>query len=151
MFRTMLIATALLLAPMPLFAATAACSTSIEGSDAMKYNKSEIEISKSCKTFTVTLKHTGKFEKEDMGHNFVVASGSDQAGILADGLKAGLDASFIKAGDARVIAATKLVGGGESASTIVPVAKLLSGGPYVFFCSFPGHASMMKGTIKLVP
>jgi azurin len=29
------------------------------------------------------------------------------------------------------------------------VDKLKAGGPYEFFCSFPGHATVMKGTVSV--
>jgi azurin len=48
-----------------------------------------------------------------------------------------------------VIATTKLLGGGESDSVTVDVAKLKAGDAYTFFCSFPGHSALMKGTLQL--
>ena len=44
---------------------------------------------------------------------------------------------------------TKIIGGGESDSVTFPVAKLAAADSYTFFCSFPGHSSIMKGTLKL--
>ena len=150
MIRKFLIAAALLLATPAAFAAT--CSVNLEGSDAMKYNVANIDVSKSCKTFTINLKHTGKLARNVMGHNVVVAKSADMAGIDADGMKAGLAADYIKAADARVIAHSKVVGGGESTSVVIPVAKLsATGAPLSFFCSFPGHSALMKGTITLKP
>ena len=150
MIRKFLIAAALLLATPAAFAAT--CSVNLEGSDAMKYNLSNIDVSKSCKTFTINLKHTGKLARNVMGHNVVVAKSADMAGIDADGMKAGLAADYIKAADARVIAHSKVVGGGESTSVVIPVAKLsAAGAPLSFFCSFPGHSALMKGSITLKP
>ena len=150
MIRKFLIAAALLLATPAAFAAT--CSVNLEGSDAMKYNLSNIDVSKSCKTFTINLKHTGKLARNVMGHNVVVAKSADMAGIDADGMKAGLAADYIKAADARVIAHSKVVGGGESTSVVIPVAKLsATGAPLSFFCSFPGHSALMKGSITLKP
>ena len=58
--------------------------------------------------------------------------------------------NYIKPGDARVIAHSPLVGGGESTKVTFPVSKL-GAGPYSFFCSFPGHSTLMKGTITLKP
>jgi azurin len=29
------------------------------------------------------------------------------------------------------------------------VSKIKDGGPYEFFCSFPGHAALMKGSISV--
>ena len=150
MIRKFLHAAALLLATPAAFAAT--CSVNLEGSDAMKYNLSNIDVSKSCKTFTINLKHTGKLARNVMGHNVVVAKSADMAGIDADGMKAGLAADYIKAADARVIAHSKVVGGGESTSVVIPVAKLsAAGAPLSFFCSFPGHSALMKGSITLKP
>lgn len=126
------------------------CAATIEASDAMRYNRSTLNIPKSCTTFTVTLRNTGKLPKAAMGHNIVIAKTSDMAGIDADGVKAGIANNYLKPNDPRVIAASKLVGGGETTTVKIPVAKLLTGGPYSFFCSFPGHSALMKGTIKLI-
>jgi azurin len=141
---------AALFASFPLVAGAATCSADLEGNDAMKYNLANIDVPRSCATFTINLKHAGKLAKNVMGHNVVVAKSSDTAGIDADGIKAGLPADYIKPGDTRVIAHSKVVGGGESTSVSVPVAKLTQG-PYAFFCSFPGHSALMKGTLTLKP
>ena len=129
--------------------AQANCAATIEASDAMRYNRTSLNIPKSCTTFTVTLRNTGKLPKTAMGHNIVIAKTSDMAGIDADGVKAGIANNYLKPGDPRVIAASKLTGGGETTTVKIPVAKLASGA-YSFFCSFPGHATLMKGTIKLI-
>ena len=127
-----------------------ACSVSLEGNDAMKFNAANIDVPKSCANFTINLKHAGKMAKNIMGHNVVVAKTADMAGIDSDGMKAGLAADYIKAGDSRVIAHSKVVGGGETTSISIPVARLsAAAAPLSFFCSFPGHASMMKGTVTL--
>ena len=42
-----------------------------------------------------------------------------------------------------------MIGGGESTSVTFDVSKIKDGGPYEFFCSFPGHAALMKGTISV--
>lgn len=141
----------LVLSASPLAAQAATCSANLEGNDAMKYNLSNIDVSKSCSTFTINLKHTGKLAKNVMGHNVVVALTADMKGIDTDGIKAGLAADYVKAGDSRVVAHSKVVGGGETTSVQIPVAKLSGTGPYSFFCSFPGHSALMKGTLTLKP
>ena len=65
-------------------------------------------------------------------------------------MAAGLDNDYLKANDERVIAHTKVIGGGESDSVTFDVSKLQAGTPYEFFCSFPGHVALMKGELKLV-
>lgn len=125
------------------------CTVSLKGDDAMKFDLKEATVSASCATITLELTHSGKLPAAAMGHNVVIAAASDIQGIDADGMGAGAAADYIKAGDERVIAHSKLVGGGESASVSFAVGKLQGAGPYAFFCSFPGHSAMMKGSITV--
>ena len=147
MIRKLIVTAALVLAA-PVAAHAADCSVDLEGNDAMKFNKSAIEVPKSCKDFTINLKHTGKMARNVMGHNVVVSATSDMSGVNSDGVKAGLPNDYIKPDDARVIAHSKVIGGGETTSVKIPVAKL-GAGPYSFFCSVPGHAALMKGTLTV--
>ena len=133
-----------------LSAHAATCDIEIEGNDAMQFNKTAIEVSKSCKQFTVKLKHVGKLPKAAMGHNWVLSKTADAQGVATDGIAAGVAGQYVKAQDARVIAHTKVVGPGEADSVSFALAKLKDGESYTFFCSFPGHSSVMKGTLKLV-
>lgn len=130
-------------------AAPADCKVQVEGNDAMQFNKKEIVVPKSCKSFTVELKHAGKLPKQAMGHNWVLSKTADAANVAKDGIPAGLDKQYVKPGDARVIAATKVLGPGESDSVSFDVSKLAAGESYTFFCSFPGHSGVMKGVLKL--
>ncbi|MFT4257518.1 MAG: azurin [Pseudoxanthomonas sp.] len=138
---------AILCAAAPL-ASAATCSVNLEGNDAMKFDLTNIDVPKSCTEFTLNLKHVGKLPKAAMGHNVVIARTADIPAVASDGLKAGIAADYVKAGDARVVAHSKLIGGGETTSVKIPVARL-AGGPYGFFCSFPGHSALMKGTLTL--
>lgn len=126
-------------------ATVADCATTIEGNDAMQYNADSITIPASCTQFTITLKHAGAMAVNVMGHNVVVAREADMAGIAADGMS--LTPEHVKPDDARIIAHTRMVGGGESASVTFDVAKVKDGGPFKFFCSFPGHLALMQGNL----
>lgn len=130
-------------------AVVANCSTEIEGNDAMQFNVGSIVVPASCSDFTINLKHVGKMPVGAMGHNVVITTSADLQSVATAGMGAGLAADHVKAGDARVIAHTKLIGGGETTSVSFPVSKITAAGPYSFFCSFPGHSSMMKGTISV--
>ena len=125
------------------------CATTVESNDNMQFNTKDIQVSKACKEFTITLKHTGTQPKSGMGHNIVISKAEDMDGVLKDGATAGADADYVKAGDARIVGHTKLIGGGEEASVTVDPAKLADGS-YKFYCSFPGHGALMNGTITLV-
>lgn len=134
-------------ASLPVFAAQ--CEVTVESNDAMQFNTKEIVVDKSCKEFKVTLKHVGKLPKASMGHNWVLTKDTDFQATAQQGMSAGVANDYVKVGDERVIAHTKLIGGGESDSVTFDVSKLAAGQNYTFFCSFPGHWSIMKGTLKL--
>ena len=121
------------------------CKAEITGNDLMQYDKKELKFDASCDTIEVTLKHIGKLPAASMGHNFVLVATADLMAVANDGLGAGLAANYIKPGDKRVIAHTKVVGGGESDSVKIPASALKKGGDYSFECTFPGHAALMKG------
>jgi azurin len=130
-------------------AMAADCAVTVEGNDQMQFNVKNIEVPKSCKSYTVTLKHVGKMPKSSMGHNMVLTTTADATATAADGMKAGAAADYVKAGDTRVIAHTKVIGGGETTSMTIDVAKLKAGTDYTYFCSVPGHSFIMKGALKL--
>jgi azurin len=121
------------------------CNLAIEGNDLMKYNLTEMKVDPDCTEVEVTLKHVGKLAKQTMGHNWVLAKTSDYAAVANAGMAAGLDKDYLPPDDKRIIAHTKVVGGGESTSVKFPVSKLTKGGDYTFFCSFPGHYGLMRG------
>jgi len=126
------------------------CAVDIEGNDAMQFNKASIAVPASCKQFTVKLKHAGKLPKTAMGHNWVLTRAADLQGAAADGMAAGAAKNYVKDGDARVIAHTKVIGGGETDAVTFATTALKAGEAYSYFCSFPGHSAIMKGTLTLV-
>ncbi|MGC5699834.1 azurin [Pseudomonas sp. NFXW11] len=147
MFAKLVAVSLLTLASSQLMAAE--CKVDVDSTDQMSFNTKEITIDKSCKTFTVNLSHSGSLPKNVMGHNWVLSKTADMAGIATDGMAAGIDKSYLKEGDTRVIAHTKIIGAGEKDSVTFDVSKLTAGESYQFFCSFPGHNSMMKGALVL--
>ncbi|CAI8718891.1 MULTISPECIES: azurin [unclassified Pseudomonas] len=147
MFAKLVAVSLLTLASSQLMAAE--CKVTVDSTDQMSYDTKEISIDKSCKTFTVDLKHSGSLPKNVMGHNWVLSKTADMQPIATDGLSAGIDKNYLKEGDARIIAHTKVIGAGETDSVTFDVSKLAAGETYGFFCSFPGHISMMKGTVTL--
>ena len=135
-------------AAVPAFAAPN-CSVEVESNDAMQFNKATLAVPASCKQFKVVLKHVGKLPKAAMGHNWVLTTAADAKAVATDGIAAGLPKDYLKPADTRVIAATKIIGGGESTEVSLEVGKLKAGEAYAYFCSFPGHSGIMKGTLAL--
>lgn len=148
MLRNFALLALLGLASSPLLAAE--CSVDVESTDQMTFNTQAISVSKSCQQFTVNLKHVGQLPKNVMGHNWVLTTTADMPAVATEGMSAGLDGGYLKADDSRVIAHTDMIGGGESDSVTFDVSKLSAGEEYSFFCSFPGHYSLMKGSLTLV-
>ena len=152
MLKTKLCALALVLSGSAAFSAD--CYFDLKGTDAMTFTDAagkpvpEIVVPASCSDFTINLEHTGKMPKAGMGHNVVIAKSSDVKAVATAGVKAGLKGDYLPAGDKRVVAASKMVGGGEKTSVKVPVAKIKDG-DYSFFCSFLGHDRKMRGRLEV--
>lgn len=125
------------------------CAITVGSNDAMQFDTKEITVPASCKSFTVTLSHNGKLPKASMGHNWVLTTTADMQTVANEGMAAGAAADYLKADDPRVIAHTKMLGGGESDTISFDVSKLSAGTDYTFFCSFPGHWAIMKGTLSV--
>ena len=134
----------------PAAAAGGECEAVIVSDDAMKFDPKEIQVKSSCKQYKITLKHEGKMPKSAMGHNVVLSKSADKDGVLADGQTAGEANNYVKAGDERVVAHTKLLSGGEQDSVTFDVSKLAKGEAYEYYCSFPGHYATMNGKLTLV-
>lgn len=123
------------------------CDVTIEGTDAMQYNTKEIKLA-GCTEVKLTLKHVGKLPKAAMGHNIVISTKADMSSVVADATKSGPSKDYQPAGS-KVIANTKLVGGGESDTITFKTDKFKKGTDYVFFCTFPGHSAVMNGKVSL--
>lgn len=127
-------------------AALAACEIDVEVGDALAYNKDVIEVDGDCEQVTINLTHTGQLPAQAMGHNWVLSASSDFKDIANAGMSAGLEQNYLPSDDDRIIAATDIVGGGESTSVTFSLDQVDPDGSYTFFCSFPGHWSVMNGT-----
>ena len=123
------------------------CTIALEGSDQMQFNLKTVSVSASCTSISIELVHTGKLPVTAMGHNVVISKTADMASVASAGMKAGAAADYVPKDNASVIASTSMIGGGGKTSTTFAGSKLTAGGDYSFFCSFPGHSALMKGTV----
>ena len=122
------------------------CKITIEGNDQMQYSAHELAVPSECTDVEVTLRHAGKLSAKVMGHDWVLARDSDMSGIVNAALAAGAAHGYLPENDKRIVAATKLVGGGESTTVKFSTAALVQGARYVFFCTTPGHSTVMRGS-----
>ena len=127
----------------------AACSFDIEVGDYLKFNTASMSAEKSCGTITVNMKHTGKLPAKIMGHNWVLSNTADVQAVSMEGMRAGLVANYVPAGDDRVLAVSNVIGGGETTTLEFSTSSLSVGSDYTFFCSFPGHSYSMRGKFIL--
>ncbi|MEC9064400.1 MAG: azurin [Pseudomonadota bacterium] len=126
------------------------CEQVIEGNDMLQFNLKEMKVSAACANVTVTLKHTGVMAAEVMGHNWVLSTDADFMPVATAAAGAGLANNYVPVGDDRVLAATAIIGGGEETSVTFSIENLSAGNAYTFFCSFPGHYAIMKGSFKVI-
>jgi azurin len=124
------------------------CKITIESNDLMRFSANEITVPASCPEVEVTLRHSGKLPARVMGHDWVLARDSDVSAIVSAGLTAGALRGYLPESDQRIIAATRIVGGGESTTVRFSTAGLVQGARYAFFCTTPGHSAMMHGRFE---
>ncbi len=79
-----------------------------------------------------------------MGHNWVLSRKEGWQALAQAGQSAGAP-DYLPKDDERVIAATPVIGGGEEVSITFDISSLDPNGEYMFFCTFPGHYSLMNG------
>jgi azurin len=120
------------------------CTLAVEGNDMIQFVQKELRASSSCKEITVTLKHVGTLAANIMGHNWVLTKTADYMAVAQAGQAAG-GPNYIPAGDARIIASTNVIGGGQETTVTFSTSALQQGGDYTFFCTFPGHFVLMNG------
>lgn len=127
--------------------AYAACELAIDGSATLQFNQKELTTEQNCETITLTLKNTSNFPVEAMGHNWVLVETANADAVATDGLTAGLANNYLKPNDDRVLANTKMIGGGKTTEVKFKGSLLKAGGDYTFLCTFPGHSVTMRGKL----
>ena len=123
------------------------CAATIEGNDAIQFSLKEMRVSSSCDSYTLTLKHTGTLAANVMGHNWVLTATADYQAVAVAGQAIGAEYDYVPPNDDRVLAATKIIGGGEETSITFDVSALEPGGDYTYFCSFTAHYVLMNGKL----
>ena len=128
-------------------AAADVCQLNVNATDQMRFEQQTLQVYAPCTEVEVTLHNTGKMPVNVMGHNWVLTKTSDVASVANAGMSAGLANNYQMPGDKRIIAATRIVGGGERSMVQFSTAQLAPGVSYSYFCSAPGHFSSMKGRL----
>ncbi|MEM7410467.1 MAG: plastocyanin/azurin family copper-binding protein [Myxococcota bacterium] len=118
----------------------------IEGDDMLKFDVTEFTV-KAGESVKLTLKHVGQMPKVAMGHNLVILTAGTDVDAFAAAAVMKQDTEYFPEDQAdKVVARTKLVGGGES-DTIEFTAP--APGTYPYLCTFPGHNVTMRGVMTV--
>lgn len=141
----------MLLAIVAASAATAAgartCELDIACSDQPGYDTSELVVESDCTEVILTLTHTGTLAVAQAGHNWTLTRTADWKAVARGGQGAGPESEYLPTDDERIIANTEMLGGGEKDWVGIDPGNLETGGDYTYFCSFPGHWSLMNGKL----
>ena len=127
------------------------CRLTINATDQMRFEQQTLQVEAQCTEVEVTLHNSGKLPANIMGHDWVLTKTADVASVANAGMGAGLANNYQKPGDKRIVAATPIIGGGESSAVRFSTALLEPSASYSYFCSAPGHFSIMKGRFVYNP
>lgn len=136
------------------------CSLNIFGNDRMQFVDTadkiinKINVPNTCETFILHFAYKGKLPSSVMGHNIVITEEKNKSTVTADALKQGKKNNYLPAGqvakDFVIAASKKTLGGAEedlqTEDITVDMKKVDPEKLYTFFCAFPGHSLMMKGS-----
>jgi len=117
----------------------------ISANDTMQYDQTAFEVPAGEEIKLIFI-NKGNLPKAAMGHNLVITKPDTNIMALGGVSAAAAATEYIpqdEANAAKIVAHTKLLGPGESDTIIFT----LEAGSHPFFCSFPGHFALMKGTI----
>ena len=120
----------------------------IGSDDQMRFDIDEFTVSPG-QQVRLTLDHNGQMSVEQMGHNVAILQAGEDP--IAFGNEVGreggnMDNEYVpESMRNRVVAFTRMIGGGES-DTIEFTAPDETG-EYPFVCTFPGHFSIMRGVM----
>jgi len=124
------------------------CTLTVEVGDSIAYSTDAMTVPSSCNEVTVTITHTGNLPAVAMGHNWVLVPSEAADSIAQAAMSAGADNGYVPDDD-RIVAATGIVGGGESDSVSFTLDRLEDGTDYLFVCTFPGHSYVMRGSFTV--
>ena len=105
--------------------------------DALKFSEEALSAA-SGSSVTVTFNNGSAVNQ----HNWVLVQDGTKDAVATDGTAAGPAAAWIKPGDERVVASSKLLNPGDSEAVTFTAP---AAGTYQFVCTFPGHNFTMFG------
>lgn len=128
-----------------------ACQVQVKVDDTVRFNPEQIEVPTLCEQFTVLLTHVGRLPKVATPRNWVLTKAEDANAVARDAELAGAVNNWIKPNDERVLAASSVIGRGETVRVDVAVRDLMPDLQYTYLSTIPGFSPVLRGTLTLVP
>jgi azurin len=121
----------------------------ITANDAMQFSQKVI-AAKPGEVFTLRLENVGRMPKTTMAHNFVLLQPMTDEQVMAFAASAVSRApEYLPADVSAILAHTRLLGPGEKEE--LSITAPAQPGAYPYLCTFPGHAALMRGTLRVEP
>jgi len=105
----------------------------------LAFTQTQLEVNANAR---ITLKFSNSSAAQQ--HNWVLVQPGQADSVATDGIGAGEANNYVVNGDTRVIASTKLA---KPKETVEVVFDAPTPGSYPFICTFPGHATVMRGIL----
>jgi azurin len=124
--------------------AQAAVLTISTDGDNLAYDKKTLHV-KPGESVTLTFKNAAS-SGSSMEHSWVLVKPGAQDQVSAEAPPAGKAKDYIP-DDPNILAHTKLLKSGQSQT--IKFKAPIQPGKYPYFCSFPGHAQLLKGVLEV--
>lgn len=135
---------------LPEMETTEPCTVNISAADNMMFDKKKFNIDSKCDLFSIKFKHIGSMPANAGGHNVVIVETNNFQSVVGKiDMKLGEKTGYLPV-SSEIIGRTAIIGGGQEIILKMNTSKLIKGGKYTFFCSFPGHYTMMKGDVEII-
>ena len=136
-------------APATAAAATDVRVVEITANDTMKFNVVEIHA-QSGEKLRISMTNLGRMPKQAMAHNWVLLTPMSDADVTAFSMAVASRApDYLPEDRSKILAHLKLLGPNENDT--IEITAPSAPGEYPYICSFPGHATFMRGKLIVGP
>lgn len=127
------------------------CSAKVQVDDTLRFSPPKLEVPMACEQFTVLLSHVGRLPKVASPRNWVLTTQAAADAVARDAELAGAANGWVKPDDEQVLAASSVIGSGETVRVQFEVAKLQPEVQYTYLSTIPGFSPVLRGTLTVVP
>lgn len=127
------------------------CSMELRVDDTLRFYPPTVEVPLTCEQFTILFSHRGRLPKVASPRNWVLTSQATADAVARDAELAGARNHWVKPHDERVLAASSVIGSGETVRIELEPANLAQGSHYTYLSTIPGFSPVLRGKLTVVP